>query len=159
MVGYKVVIELAGTLNYPEALEEVESLIITLRNNLSDRLRIIRINELASMLDVLPTSQLACVVAVLLADQSGVSDPSGERFQIISSFTSRLVSLLPDENLPPDTFELANQLVFRPGTDEASFVTKADIAWDIAYLLGYKSNYLPTTQATTQLPTPQAATH
>jgi hypothetical protein len=159
MAGYKCAITLAGQKDYPEAFAEAEDLLITLRDNLNDRLCTVPTNELAKILDLLPVSQLASVLAALLAEESEFPDPSGERLQIISFFTSRLVYLLPDKGLPPEIFELANQIVSRPGTEEPSFKDRADIAWDIAYLLGYKSNYLPTTQATTQLPTPQAATH
>jgi hypothetical protein len=67
---------------------------------------------------------------------------------------SKLVSLLPEEDLHPETSELVNQLIFIPGTEKSPFKDRASISLDIASLLGYRSNYLPTTQATTQLPTP-----
>jgi hypothetical protein len=150
MVGYKHLLLLAGQGNYPEAFKEAEGIFITLLHNLRDRLRTVPTNELASMLDVLPAPQLASVLAILLADQSGVSDPSGERLQIVSSFTSRLVSLLFDADLPPEIFERAKQLAYRPGTDEVSLVAKANMSLGIASPLCYGSIYLPVIQATTQ---------
>jgi hypothetical protein len=158
VAGYKCAITLAGLEDYPEAFAEAEDLLITLLNNLRGRLRTVPTNELAETLDVLPVSQLASALAALLAEESEIPDPSGERLQIISSLISKLVSLLPEEDLHPETSGFIDQLASRPGTDEASFAGRAEIALDTASMLGYKLIYLPT-QVTTQLPTPQAAIH
>jgi hypothetical protein len=155
VAGYKCAITLAGLEDYPEAFAEAEDLLITLLNNLRGRLRTVPTNELAETLDVLPVSQLASALAALLAEESEFPDPSGERLQIISSLISKLVSLLPEEDLPPEILELANQIVLTPGTDEASLVAKSDMSLGIASPLCYGSIYLPTIQ----LPTPQVDIH
>jgi hypothetical protein len=139
VAGYKHLIALAGDAHHMVALGKVEGLLITLRDNLSDRFLATSIKELTSLLNNLPTPQLACVVAILLAGQPGVSDPSGERLQITTSFTSKLASLLSGKDLPPEAFEYIGRL--KLDANKISFAAKAEIAWNIAYLLGYKSIY------------------
>jgi hypothetical protein len=126
-------------------------------NNLSDRLRIAGISELDKLLDLLPAPQLASVLAVLFELQSEVSAPSREIVQIIPSFISKLVSLLPDEDLLPETFEIVSCFAEQLLDDDLDF--EGMLAWDIASLLSYASVYVSTTQATTQPLTPEATLH
>jgi hypothetical protein len=143
VLAYKTLIfcsELADS-SHLEVSEEVEDLLSTLLNNLRGRLRTVPTSGLAKVLDPLPTSQLGCLVSILLADQSGVQDPSGERLQIITSFTSKLASLLPDEDLPPEASEYIDQLVYRPGTKELPLEERTEIILSMVSMLGYKLNY------------------
>jgi hypothetical protein len=158
VVGYKHLLMLAGQENYPEVFAEADKLLITLFNNLRESVCAIHANKLGEILDLLPVSQLACVISVLLMEESEFPNPFEERLPMVYHLISKLVSLLPDEDLHSETSELANQLISIPGTDEASFVAKADMSLGIASPLCYGSIYLPT-QATTQLPTPQVDTH
>jgi hypothetical protein len=163
MLAYKHVIELAGPVNHRIIFEQVEDLTRRLASNLSDKLIATPTNELAETLDLLPAPQLASVLATLLAPQPGVSDLFGERLQIISYSTSRLVSLLLDEDLTPENFEFVNQAVSIPVTEELPLMKMGRSLYNTASFLSYKSIYLPTTQATTpkvvpQLPTSQATT-
>jgi hypothetical protein len=159
MLAYKLAIDLSDDPINFEAFLEAEEIVTKLCGNLNGRLRTVPTNRLARLLNNLPTPELASVLALLLlADQSGVSDLSGERLQIITSFTSKLASLLPDEDLPPEASEYIGQLVYRPGTNNLSFEDMSKIALDTASMLSYKLHYVPTTQSSTPQTTTQSST-
>jgi hypothetical protein len=143
---------------HPEVSEEVEDLLIALLNNLRGRLRTVPTSGLAKVLDPLPTSQLGCLVSILLADQSGVQDPSGERLQIITSFTSKLFSLFDNEDFDPETLETVNQVAWSD-TEKLPVEGRAKKILTMVSMLGYKLIYLPTVLAAAPLLPPEKAPH